>query len=857
MNYTRKLSTIMIGALLVLMALSLVPLIPTVSAQSEEPIYLLDTVLHGVIEKDREDYMNAAGNPLHEDIANAVFQGPGPIGGGQIYTSNGEWILNSTTVGYMKDVEINVSNYGTLLGFHYPAGDPLGLPVIEETPVEMSPEVDKAPLEGWFIAYNLTVYPLEPEFQDKGYLIVTYGGYENGYIVPNITGQEADDDWTIQVVDEKTLVDNPRLFVRQYNITLQNLGSRYKPKFELDVIIIFNKATKFVEIFQKVTLVDIDITGCISVDVKLTMGRMVIMDANPYCDRAFYGWKNVTWEDPEEFFIVLSWTNETLHKWVRHDIGYEYYGDYMVAYPVPDRWAIVSTWYGNLTGIHEAARIWNAPTLEDLGLTRYVFLYMADVDNDNKGDGDQALIRVEWNKTWTKLLPEQVLEIKPSIDWKMVMYGVYDVGDFYDGGEGGLFDQGYLALSNGTSYHTDNYRPYGLDPLTLWDVPSTWTHTGTLGYLNTHDEKLITRWEQQLMKYIRYLDVDQDGLKDEDEDYDKDDVYADTEYNITAYWYPTEELVWQLNWKFSPPVFCKELYPTCCKYASTVGWKQVLDDFVTNDFIVLPAPGATPDASGAAWLNGLYTAWLVTFDVEAYNMEATVGYTNPAEKMLPYIMLRLEPIPNSTETYRPDTWKSGRVGHYMTDDLRALPQMEWTDVEDTQWRDVHYFAIAVAGIHPNLLTFYANDFSPIVRPIGGDYGTGYLAILPVGGMVSLSEYIGGDVGAGVIALARDHFNNVYFIVYGLDAQDTYWTAWFATFGLPDLLDSDEEDIACSQAIMIEIDYSDIGHSWGDGTGIPTAHPNYPFVNDEPVFTVLYKAIEHGNLDGDWSCSCYY
>jgi len=821
---SRYIHIITILLVLAMLIGSLAPVIVSAVVVSTTYSTILST--SGVIEKDRKDYMNADGNPLKEDIANAVFQGSGEFG--------------SDTVGFMKDIYIDVTNYGTLPKINY-TGEEVPpyhwLPVIEQNPVgSVTP---RAPVEGWALYYNLTVYPTTLP-KDAGQLVVTTSGYSGGWRI-NVVGQDANDNWVINPYHE-IWVDNPRLQVVYFNITAQNLGSPYKPVFSIEIVVIFNKATKFVEIYQKATLLSIDLTGCISAEMNMALARMAIIDANPYCDRAFYGWKNVTISDPEEFFIVLSWTNNTLYRWVRADLGYDYYAVYALAYPIPDAFAIASTWYdsndpGNLP---DAADIWSAPQLRyttDYG-TSYVFLYMGDIDGDGRGDGDQALVRFEWYKDTGTVLPEYLPGT--STGWKMVMYGVYDVnGNRYDGGEGGYFAKGYLMLSNGIDYNAGGVLPVGLRTDGLNPVPNPWPHTGTLGYLNTWNPGIIN--EAMLYKLVKYLDIDQDGNKDRAEDADGDPTSAAGEYNIPYSWWPTEELLWQLRFKFAPPVFCKNL-----ECGSGYCYRGVV-----ADFIVVPSPGATPDAAGSAWLNGAFTAWLVTFDVEAYNMTATVGYTNPANKMMPYLMLRLEPIPTTVEMYRDVEWKSGRVGHYLTDDLRALPQMEWTYRDETQWRDVHYFAISVAGIHPNLLTFYANDFSPIVRPIGGDYGPWYLVVLPTIGPVSISPYVGGYMGAGVIALARDHFNNTYLLVYGTDAQDTYWTSWFAVFGW----DQVPEDAVCSQAILIEIDYTAIGNSWGDGSGIPIAHPNYPWVNNQPVFNVLYYTIEHGNLDGDWTCEC--
>ncbi|MEM1989616.1 MAG: hypothetical protein QW782_03140 [Candidatus Bathyarchaeia archaeon] len=134
-------------------------------------------------------------------------------------------------------------------------------------------------------------------------------------------------------------------------------------------------------------------------------------------------------------------------------------------------------------------------------------------------------------------------------------------------------------------------------------------------------------------------------------------------------------------------------------------------------------------------------------------------------------------------------------------------------------------------MHPNLATYYFNDFTPIVRAIGGEYA-GDIVVLPYTGPIDVTPYtFESNRGLGVIALARDHFNNTALIVYGLDAQDTYWTAFIATHDWPYIATPDNpntpriEGYGDWQALLIKIVYT-MGHDWGDGTGIPTAHPTY-------------------------------
>ncbi|MEM2950632.1 MAG: hypothetical protein QXV52_06025 [Nitrososphaeria archaeon] len=859
----------------ILLLLLITTAFPALAATTSGKSYSPYKDVSGVIEADRFDFIHAEGNPLNEDIANAVFQGPGEFRWFKDPIEMDGITIWDDSVGFMKDVHLTITNYGTLTKMNYTGEEESPfhwLPVIEQNPPCMASGQVTTPLEGWAIAYNMTVFPVG---SDEGYLIFTFSGFRwsDGKLIANVLGQDEDDNWAV-TVQKSTWVENPRLLAMFYNISAINQGSQFLPKFELDIVVIFNKATKFVEIFQNLKLVDSSLVGCISVEVDMALARMAIFDANPYCDRAFYGWKNVTIEDPE-FFMVLSWTNATLAKWVRADLGWDYYGAYMASYPVPNSFAIASTWYdSNDTDSYvDAFNVWNAPQLRytpinlSIGgknvlagyLANYTMLYMGDIDKDGKGDGDQALTRVEWYKDVSGM-PENVIGTETG--WKMIMYGVYDVnGDAYDGGEGGWFKYGYLCLSNGTEYEGDveDYNEgtiigdseiipkiFGITPsIDVSPPPAPWIHTGTLGWLNDYVCCVdLTNREGMLVKEVTYLDIDQDGNKGAAEDEDDDSIDAEDECDIPYEWWPTEELYWQLTYKFAPPVFGKYPPTTCCMFSDETDGEPEIDSqqwipewcpfLKQNDFMVLPAPGATPDAAGAAWLNARFTSMLVTFDVEAHNMIATVGYTNPATKMLPYLMLRLEEIPEQVEDY------PARKAHYLTDDGRALPQMEWQYRMEshaiTPWRDKHYMVITVAGVHPNLATYYFNDFSPIVRAVGGDYQWD-LVVLPTGGPIDISPYVGKDLGKGVIALAKDHFNNIALIVYGLDAQDTYWTAFLATHEWPEITFW----FGNMQAVAIGIDYT-MGSEWGDGNGIPSAHPTYEDIYDN--FWVEAVAIEY-------------
>jgi len=116
------------------------------------------------------------------------------------------------------------------------------------------------------------------------------------------------------------------------------------------------------------------------------------------------------------------------------------------------------------------------------------------------------------------------------------------------------------------------------------------------------------------------------------------------------------------------------------------------------------------------------------------------------------------------------------------------------------------------------------------------------------GPIDIAPYVGTDMGLGVIALAKDHFNNTALIVYGLDSQDTYWTAFIATHDWPYIATPDDryspeiEGYGDWQALLIEIDYT-MGPYWGDGTGIPTAHPTY----DEFFVDLVAVAREYESL----------
>ena len=830
--------------------------------------------------------MNADGNPLHEDIANYVYGGPG--------------IFGSDSVGYMKSIHLNLTNLGTLYylnytgeeytftyynGSTYSSGDRPDtphhwLPVFDPDSAATlrgrtgNPAYPFAPLEGWALAYNITgsprIYPTKP-YDDSGYLAVTFSGFDpnTGYLEPEKLGIEEDDDWSLEVAVVETWVDNPRIVAIHYVFYAQNLASSFLPKFKIEMVIIFNKVKKFVEVFQKAKLVDITLGHCMAASIDIAFARMAIFDANAWCDRAFYGWKKVTIEDPE-IFVVLSWTNDTLWKWTNVDNGWEDYAAYMAAYPVPNAYAIASTWFdSNDTDPYaDAYNVWNATQLRytpfkilvggvptTLGyLANYTLLFMGDRDGDGLGDGDQALVRVEWYVDVPSLPASEILA-RADTGWKVVVYGVYDVngGEVdretgavktpgYDGGEGGVFSIGELTLSNNKIYRApDDPRNKVCIPgytcgEDAFSLPSPYKHSGTLGYLNgyvTEDE--LTGRESQLVKYVFYIDIDQDGNKDYAENVDGDGVSSVDEYYIPLTWWPTEEFIGQLMYKFGPLTIGKIPPADCSRFAVEVyeTWYGLFD------FLVIPAPGATPDAAGAAWLNARYTAWMVMFDVEPQNMEATVGYVNPALKMLPYLMLRLEPLPAESEKYRPGPeWKSGRVGHYLTEDLRALPQMEWQDVADTDWRDVHYCVESIAGIHPNLVTYYFNDFSPILRATGGDYAWS-IVVLPTVGPVDISPYVGTDMGLGVVSLVRDHFNNIALLVWGLDAQDTYWTAYWATLNWTAEI---KPTYAEYQSILVGINYTSVccGPDWGTGIGVPIAHPDYP------CFIVIHAANEYSS-----------
>ena len=779
---------------------------------------------NGVIQNDRVDYMAASNNPIAQDIANAVFQGPGFIRGAE-----------SLSVGYMKDIYINVTNLGTLTYFNYtgegyfmPTGHPWAGNWSGDRPIGgdgnyhwlniFDPDSEATwearfmswngspvtwePLEGWAIAYTLSPRLLSgsissPPPDDSGYLVVTYSGFVDiggdEDLVPNVIGQDADDDWLLSVAANEMWVNNPRLAVYHVKVVAENIASPYDPVFHIHTVIVFNKATKFVEVWTKAYLARInDLGKPWTFDFEFQLSRMAIFDANPACDWALYGWKflNISYEgtiDPQAF-ITLSFINTTcameLERRGSWAPGWDYYAAYMLAYPVNETdlddgtsfsYAIVSVIPSYLTAINDTEiplspgyEVWHSPFITGTKYQNSSYLDMAN--RTEKPCGDQALVRYEWYKSGT--VPYRDLMDNPRAymyaDWKLVMYGVYDVEDYYWGGVGGPLWNGTVWLPDGAMvFYNDTAESWQwTDGTTTVNVSNTWVddpllvtyHTGTLLYLNTGDPTDLR--EELLFKHLIFLDLNRDGIID-------NRTYPTGERWIPYNWTPTEELVWQLYWKFAPTTFDKLPYVNIeFDYL-----KPGITGNITWDFMVAGSPGRVTDALGAAWLNARFTAHLVLFDV---NASSGSGRLPPfTERLNPYLMLVLTPE-GSGEDY------ATRKAHYLTADGRAFPQMYWMDDPETPWRDLHFLTVSVAGPLANLFTYYFNDFATIVFPYSGD-ATGSLVVLPYKGPYSYSSYLdtASRDGLAVIATSRDHFNNVALLVWGLTAQDTYWAAWYA------------------------------------------------------------------------------
>ncbi|MEB3860709.1 MAG: hypothetical protein GSR84_00635 [Desulfurococcales archaeon] len=802
----------------------------------------------GVLQADRLDYMNAADNPLAQDIANNVFQGPGII-------------TNNPTVGYMKDIYLNITHMGTLAYFNYtgegyyfnwsgnmtwsgdrPLGhttyrwlnifDPDSQATHEARSLPWNGEpVTWEPLEGWAIAYTIEAGDYATDPDDAGYLVVTYSGFDNADplydLKPNVIGHDSDDNWSITVAAFEKWVDNPRLVVYHVKVVATNYGhftgpdaNIYRPTFNIHTLIIFNKATKFIEVWTKAYLASVDnLAGKANVEFQFQLSRMAILDSNPACDWSLYGWKfvNLTYNatvDPWAF-ITLSYINESLTNTTDYwGSSWDYYAAYMLAYPVNSTamddgtsfsYAITSVIPTTFTRLSPAPApaywVWHAPFITTTFGPAYAALDMAE-NPGLKPMGDQALIRYEWYKAGA--VPGHNLTDRDAdgmyVDWKLTMYGVYDVAPKYWGGEAGPFTGGIVYLSNDT----------------MITPPGKFIHNGTLGYLNgiINVTQLIAV-EDFLEKNVTALDLNRNGTIE----INFTDPEID-EFNLTRAWLPTEELLWQLYWKFAPPTFNK--LPESCFCNDTIKW----------DFSVTGAPGRVTDSLGSTWLNARFTAQLVLFDVDV--ADGTGNLPPIPNKMAPFLMLTLTPIA-SGEDY------TARKAHYLTPDGRAFVQMHFNDTTTTPWRDVHFLAITVAGPRPNLATYYFNDFATLVFPLGGDY-PGTLVLLPYGGPKSYAPYLGStgsSLGLGVIAITRDHFNNYGLIVYGLDAQDTYWTAWYLYNNWATILSTHGN----AQSLLIFINYT-TGSVFPAGTDVPIADPNFPSINGAPAISIAACSTDY-------------
>ena len=234
---------------------------------------------------------------------------------------------------------------------------------------------------------------------------------------------------------------------------------------------------------------------------------------------------------------------------------------------------------------------------------------------------------------------------------------------------------------------------------------------------------------------------------------------------------------------------------------------------------MLPPSGAGADSAAATYLAMLRTAALVMFDVEPNGMVASIAYQYPSTKALPYLALKLT------------DWVAGerygdRRAHFMTADGRALLPSEFMDVADTAWKDDRYVLITVAGPHPNLVTYYFNDFLDIVRAMGGDLGTVIVVPSAAGKVYDITPYIGdSNYGLAVIAVARDNYGRTALVVHGLAAQDTYWAAYYVLTNWANILGN----YGNYSALLLEINYTN-ANVWAAGGGLPITHHTMPEFN---------------------------
>lgn len=372
------------------------------------------------------------------------------------------------------------------------------------------------------------------------------------------------------------------------------------------------------------------------------------------------------------------------------------------------------------------------------------------------------------------------------------------------------YDQAFIryeweAQANGTredllklTIMRDNSLPmviYG-----VYDVGPNYTGTLSVGFVNGYvTDAQIRGNESHLSDIVDFLDLNQNGIIDI------------TESNIPVAWYPTDEFAYQLRAIFDPVTFSK------FNESTTEG----------VDFIVLPPSGAGADSAAATYLAMLRSAALVLFDIEPNGMVASIAYKYPSSKMLPYLALKLA-------NWAVDERYGERRSHFVTDDGRALLPSEFTDVDDTPWKDDRYVLITVAGPHPNLVTYYFNDFSDIVRAMGGDLGT-VIVVPSAGGKVyDIMPYIGdSNYGLAVVALARDNYGRTALLVHGLAAQDTYWAAYYVLNNWANIVGTYGD----YSAILLEINYTS-ANLWAVGGGLPITH------HTMPTFDVLVAATPY-------------
>ncbi len=711
--------------------------------------------VEGVNTADRQDYQNAVDNPLQEDTLRYLYQGPVTIGVPGV--RKGAWYeYNNTTIGYMKNLSVNVSNLGTILYMRYPTNNSSALyaqwpwldVIVQDSPLPLkllaSTEPIQRPIEGWIVGVNLTPYLYSSVFDSyTDRVIVTYSDpYGNVSVVYNGTYLK------ITGVDTKVVVDNARLKVVKTNVTIAGVFLKDDPvtvinetisiKLLLEIATVVNKVDKTVRIYHKLTVTNVTLGPCDNATLTISLSRVAIIDACPICSHSFYYNGTVT-RCEKTAYITLAWINSSLKNYLDTTVGgsYDlgYFADYMLAYPVPDKIAVIS--------------VINTPSL----VPQYYYApFINSIFTVRPNIRDQAFIRYEWDNTAQGTKDELV---GLQIAYPMVIYGVYDVGPRYDGKLSVDFVNGLIT------------------------------------------DAVIRANEDYLNDTVKFLDLNQNAIDDTNPPLN---IF---ETDLPVAWYPTDEFRYQLDEVFCPVTFDKFNNTTV---------RGV-------DFIVLPPSGAGADSAAATYMAMLRTATMVMFDVEPNGMVASVAYKYPSTKALPYLALKLT------------SWVAGerysdRRGHFITADGRALLQSEFENVSDTPWTDDRYVLITVAGPHPNLVTYYFNDFLDIVRAMAGDLGTVIVVPSAAGRVYDITPYIGdSNYGLAVIAVARDNYGRTALVVHGLAAQDTYWAAYY-------VLSHWSSDIANITmygnftSILLEINYTN-ANMWATGGGLPIAHHTMP------------------------------